>query len=95
MSFTDPSAMSPAELIAQYILSLRGEALFLPYQDYAVIDDWLTQSQGIDELLLVLSESLPEYFSKATRSKPSLVGVRNLVTKRLQALRMREAEGAN
>jgi hypothetical protein len=87
--------MSPAELIAQYVLSLRGEALFLPYQDYAVIDDWLAQSRGIDELLLVLSESLPEYFSKTTRSKPSLIGVRMLVTKRLQALRMREAEGSN
>jgi hypothetical protein len=92
VSFTDPDSMTPAELVAQYVLGLKGSALFLPYQDYAVIDEWLTNSRDVDELLLVLSEVLPNLFDAGSRKKPSLVAVQGFVLKRLDALRMRELE---
>jgi hypothetical protein len=88
MSFADPKSLSPSELVVQYVLSLRGNALFLPYQDYAVIDDWLAHSQNLDELLLALSDILPGYFTQSR--KPSLVGVKSLVLNRLTAHQMRE-----
>ena len=92
MSFSDPESMTPAELVAQYVLGLKGSALFLPYQDYAVIEEWLKNSRDVDELLLLLSEVLPNLFDGGSRKKPSLFAVRGFVLKRLQALRMRELE---
>ncbi|MBM4251234.1 MAG: hypothetical protein FJ146_04645 [Deltaproteobacteria bacterium] len=87
MSFADPKTLSPSELVAQYVLTLRGNALFLPYQDYAVIEDWLAHAQCADELLLALSDILPGFFNQ--NRKPSLVGVQSLVLNRLASHKMR------
>lgn len=87
MSFGNPQNLTPSELVAQYVLSLKGSALFLPYQDYAVIDQWLANSQSLDDLLLVLSDTLPSFFKNDR--KPSLIGVQSLVLNRLTANKMR------
>lgn len=87
MSFANPQNLTPSELVAQYVLSLKGNALFLPYQDYAVIDHWLANSQSLDELLLILSDLLPPFFTQ--NRKPSLVGIQSLVLNRLTANKMR------
>ena len=95
MSFSDSANWTPAELIAQYVLELRGDNLFLPYQDYAVIDEWLSSSPGPDELLLVLSEVLPPHFEKLGKGKRSLSGLRGLVLNRIRGLYMRQTGGSN
>lgn len=87
MSFANPQNLSPSELVAQYVLSLKGSSLFLPYQDYAVIDQWLANCQNLDDLLLALSDILPTYFNH--NRKPSLVGIQSLVLNRLSANKMR------
>ena len=96
MTHVDLDKLAPEDLILHYVLECRGQGLFLPYQDYQIIDEWLGALPDPDELLLVLSEVLPEFF-KTTRNgaeadaKPrSLSGVRKLVLSRLKDRAMRQ-----
>jgi hypothetical protein len=95
MSYLDLEAMSPENLIAQYVLECRGQGLFLPYKDYQVVAEWLTAAGDPDDLFLVLSEELPKFFadSAAKRGPPgSLAGVRRLVLSPLRDGAMRRAD---
>jgi len=96
MSYVDVDTLRPPEMVAQYILACKGQALFLPYQDYAVIDEWLASTPGLDALLLILAEVVPPFFAvqgsrpgARTRSR-SLGGLRKLVLKRLHDLSMHQ-----
>jgi len=96
MSYVDVDTLRPPELVAHYILACKGQALFLPYQDYAVIDEWLASAPGLDALLLILAEVVPPFFagqgSRAgarTKAK-SLGGLRKLVLKRLHDLSLHQ-----
>jgi hypothetical protein len=78
-------------LIVQYVLECRGQGLFLPYQDYQVVDEWLRAAgaNGMtpDDLLLVLSEALPAFYgagATANARPRSLAGVKRLVMSRVK-----------
>ena len=92
MSYIDLDQLTAEGLVAQYVLEVRASGLFLPYTDYQIVEEWLRAAPGTDELLLVLSDVLPEYFERrAGRGGPvpSLGGVKNRVLLRLQDLHMR------
>ncbi len=86
MSYMDIDQLPPAGLIAQYVIDVRGKAFFLAYQEYEIIDEWLRVARDVDELLVVLSDILPERV--ASGKSASLVGLRKLVLKNLRDLRM-------
>lgn len=92
MSFLDFDKLAPADLIVQYVVECRGSGHFLPYIDYQVIDEWLNHSPDTDQLLLILSETLPNYFAKqgASGRPRSLRGARNLVLSQLRERAMRQ-----
>ena len=95
MSFVDLDTLSPADLIAQYVLECRGQGLFLPYADYQVIAEWLGAVGDADALLLILSDVLPPFFGgqKAAGKRPgSLNSVRGLVLSRARDRVMRQPE---
>ena len=76
--------------IVQYILELRSQGHFLPYQDYEIVSSWVEAATDEDELLLVLSEILPEFFGKVPEgSKPkSLSSINKKVLKALKTKAM-------
>lgn len=87
MALVDLDKLSPAALIAQFVVQCRDAGPVLPYTDYEVIDEWIAAERDIDQLLLVLGDVLPAYFDPAARStrKPrSLKGARRQVMKRLR-----------
>ena len=96
MSYVDVEGLRPPELVAHYILACQGQDLFLPYQDYAVIDEWLQAAPDVDALLLILAELLPPFFggkdqrSGAQAKVKSMVGLRKLVLRRLRDLRVHQ-----
>ncbi len=94
MSYVDLENLAPEDLILHYVLECRGQGLFLPYQDYQIIDEWLGALPDTDEVLLVLSEVLPEFFAPKTPGAQakarSLSGVRKLVLSRLKDRAMRQ-----
>ena len=91
MSFLDLDKLPPEDLIVHYVLECRG-GLFLPYQDYQVIDEWLAATRDPDELLLVLSDLLPSYFEAGEKGRSrSLSGLRKLVLSRLKDRVMRQS----
>jgi hypothetical protein len=86
MALVDLDKLSPAGLIAQFVVECRNAGPILPYMDYEVIDEWLTAAPDADQLLLVLADALPEFFDPEKRrtSKPrSLKGARRKILKRL------------
>jgi hypothetical protein len=70
---------TPQSLIADFVLECKGKGSFLPYVDYSIIEEWIKVSQNIDELLLILSDVLPEYFNGEKASGKQLAGVNKLV----------------
>jgi hypothetical protein len=76
--------------VVQYVLELRAQGHFLPYQDYEIIAGWVEAASGEDELLLVLAEILPDFFSKVlVGGKPkSLSSVNKKVLKTLKTKAM-------
>jgi hypothetical protein len=86
MSFVDLENMTPQDLILHYVLECRGAGHFLPYLDYQVIEEWVRASADADDLLLVLSETLPDFFAKsrAGRKPRSLRGARRMVMSKLK-----------
>lgn len=95
MSFIDLDNLSPQDLILQYVLECRSGGHFLPYLDYQIIEEWLLQSPSADDLLLVLSEVLPDFFAKSREGHQprSLRGARRLVLSRLKDRAMVQASG--
>ena len=68
MSILDLSSLSERELIFHYDLSCKQQGLNLPYSDLLVIDCWLTEiNHDADALLLILADTLPQYFAKRTK----------------------------
>jgi hypothetical protein len=76
--------------VVQYVLELRAQGHFLPYQDYEIVAGWVEAASGEDELLLVLAEILPGFFSKVPiGGKPkSLSSVNKKVLKALKTKAM-------
>lgn len=95
MSFIDLDKLSPQDLILQYVLECRGSGHFLPYSDHEIIASWLKATTDLDELLLVLSDVLPQFFEgDGKRDKPrSLTGANKLVLRRLKDRAMRGGVG--
>ena len=84
---TSPS-QSPQNLITQYVLECKGKGNFLPYVDYQLISGWLKDAKDVDELLLVLSDVLPDYFGDDGKNK-QLSGVDKRVKAGLKERAMR------
>jgi hypothetical protein len=94
MSLIDLDSLPPADLIAQYILELKGSGNILPYTDYECIGAWLKElSNDSDQLLLILSEILPNYFSpeKPNNKRRNLKGVDKSVFKAIKEMKMRNS----
>lgn len=72
--------------IVQYVVDLRGQGHFLPYEDYAIIEGWISSSTNQDDLLLVIGEVLPDFFSELPEgAKPkSLASVNKKILKALK-----------
>lgn len=82
--------MSPKDLVANYVLECRGQGHFLPYQDYQVLHEWLQYAQSVDDLLVVLSEVLPDFYgvTQSKGAKPrSLLSAKKRVVEKLTQLR--------
>jgi len=80
----DPTIL-PAELVARYVLECKGQGQFLPYDDYNIINDWLSAVKHVDELLLILDEVLPMFFSPEKKRIPrSLKGAHQKVLKKIK-----------
>ena len=61
MGFIDLSRLTATELVTQFILCRRDKGFCLPYQEYALIDEWLSAADhDADKLLLILSDLIPE-----------------------------------
>lgn len=67
------------EQITQLILECKGTGTFLPYSDYSIINEWIKNSASKDELMIILAEVLPEYFSGDRGNKKRLAGINKLV----------------
>jgi len=92
----DLDKLSPNALVAQYVIECRGQGSFLQYDDYQIIDEWLSNSPDVDFLLLVLSEHLPTYFSAdksgtVRKPKASLKGLRAKILKLLEEQKWRSS----
>ena len=92
MTLLDIESLPSADFILHYVVECRGKGHFLPYMDHQIIQSWLSMVCHPDQLLLVLSEILPDYFEKdrlAGRPPRSLSGVRLKVQRRLKEQAMR------
>jgi hypothetical protein len=66
----DLDCLSPAELIAHYVLHCKPAGMCLSFAEYQLIDTWLTAVDDDGEVLLViLSEILPPYYREQSASK--------------------------
>jgi hypothetical protein len=94
VSYYDIDKAHPQDLIVSYVLDLRRQGCFLPYTDYHIVSEWLRGAGGdVDELLLVLSEVLPQYYAdgaQTSRRPRTLSGARKLVLSRLNDRAMRK-----
>jgi hypothetical protein len=66
MSFIDIDQSSHVQILAQLLIDEKQAGLSLPYQDIAMIEQWLVMHRGdFDRLLLVVCESIEELRSRA------------------------------
>lgn len=87
MTYVDLDQVSSAQLIALYVVECRGQGHFLPYIDHQIIQEWLTIAPHADDILLILSELLPDYFERQRDQggkTRSLAGIRRRVYKKLK-----------
>lgn len=57
MSFASIESLSPADLVAQYILTKRGRGICLSVSDYECVEKWLELAGGeADPVLLILAD---------------------------------------
>lgn len=63
--------LSPAQLVAEFVLAHKSRGSFLSHHDYRVIQKWLDHCPDVDLLLLLLSDKLPALFERNPRSSLS------------------------
>ena len=68
----DPD-LSPAQLVAEFVLAHKSSGFFLSHHDYRVIQKWLDHCPEVDFLLLLLSDKLPALFERSPRSPLSAI----------------------
>ena len=93
MSRMDVDGLSPSGLVTQYVIECMGTGHFLPYEDNQLIETWIKAAPTLDDLLLILSELLPPYFSSQGKKRPpprSLKGIHAKVLKGLREQTMRK-----
>lgn len=95
MSYYNLETTHPQDVIVSYVLELSRQGCFLPYGDYEIVGKWLKRVEGdVDELLLVLSEVLPDYYSSKSssgnRRRRNLSGAYKLVMNLLDGRAMRK-----
>ena len=86
MTLLNINSLGPAELIAQYVIQMRKKGHTLPYDDYQVIENWLSANIDADQLLVILDDILPEIYEAGENEKrvpPSLKKVSKKVMKRI------------
>jgi hypothetical protein len=70
----NPSNDSPAEVVASYIIAIKGSGHFLSPLDCQVIQKWLAITEGrSDPILLVLDEHLVDHFKSGKMRPLSLI----------------------
>ena len=74
--------LSPAQLIAEFVLAHKNRGAFLSYHDYRVIQKWLDHCPDVDFLLLLLSDKLPPLFERNPRS--SLQAIDKTIMRRIE-----------
>lgn len=97
MSCYDMQRMKTSQLIAQFIIECRASGLFLPYDDYLVIDELLVLEPDSDRLLLVLAEVLPQWYQRFTqqdRTPPQLRKCLNRLVERIKSANSRNTWSA-
>ncbi len=77
MSEDDVTAMQSVVL---FVLEKTGITQ-LSYSDYSIIEGWIEQSENLDQLLLILSETIPSM--KNSSSRLSLAGFNKKVLRQL------------
>lgn len=84
--------MDTRNLIAYYVLECRNQGHFLPYEDYEVIDIWLEEAKDPEDLLLILSDILPNHLNKKGKFSrpPGLKPIKDKVLKRLKEKKSRQ-----
>ncbi len=88
MSFIPSDQLDGPNLIAQFIIEYRGRGHFLPYDDHQLLKKWIAQAGNVDELLLILSDIVPEFFKNSVaqgKHPPSLMRLDKKVCKILEA----------
>lgn len=76
--------LTPEELIARYIIEVRGKGHFLAYEDHDILKNWVSLAGGSsDKLLLILSDILPSHFEKSKNAR--LAGINRLVISKLKS----------
>jgi len=76
LSLVDLEQLSPQEIVLNYLLEVRGRGLFFAYSDLYLIEEWIRVCPDINELLVILGDTAPEYFQGQSSRK--CIGVRNL-----------------
>lgn len=87
MSLIDVNSLTDSGLVSQYVVDVLGHGHFLSRDDQARITRWLSKCESADDLLLILSEILPERVEKARdRGKKvfSLASIGKAVDRRIE-----------
>lgn len=87
MSIVDLNNLSDTGLVAQYVIDLLGQGHFLSRDDHARIESWIKLGVTVDDILIVLSEVLPDRIENARAQGQrivSLASVGKIVERRLK-----------
>ena len=92
MSWQNLDNMNDRALVMHYVLEKRAHGHFLPYQDYAIIDNWLSLAKDVDQLLIGLEQYLPPYFQRFCQHNhaPSLKGIDKTICRYLKDAALRQ-----
>ena len=74
--------LSPAQLVAEFVLAHKNRGSFLSYHDYRLIQKWLDHCPDVDLLLLLLSDKLPPLFAHNPSS--SLQAIDKTIMRRIE-----------
>ena len=74
--------LSPAQLVAEYVLAHKNSGTFLTHHDYRLIQKWLKHCPDVDFLLLLLADKLPTLFARNPRS--SLRAIDKTIMRRIE-----------
>lgn len=73
--------LSPAQLVAEFVLAHKNRGSFLSHHDYSLIQKWLDHCPEVDFLLLLLSDQLPSLYARRPRS--SLQAIDKTIMRRI------------